>query len=303
MKHPPVLTLLLLVVGAGELCCSVHSFLPTYVCSTTFGISNICIAEKRKTVSTLSVSTGNEQTASDTEGSDMSPSLLIALRDKLLPSVHENGNAPTERSISLILASASPRRREILDMMGIGGKYKVQPSPLDESALQTELVQQQLTPKAYTQRLAEEKALALARVYAQTQQPPAEQESRTLGTTIFLLGSDTIVELDDKILEKPKDEQNARDMLSSLSGRQHHVHTGVALYKVENFDASTGGSPPVEVASFTETATVTFCNLTESDIDAYIKSGEPFDKAGELLLCFLSAFEFKIQSSDVSCVD
>ena len=130
--------------------------------------------------------------------------------------------------------------------------------------MQQELLQQQLSPVEYTRRLAEAKASALAN---------AEQQSRTL-----YLGSDTIVEVDGTILEKPKDKAEAMTMLLQLSGREHFVHTGVALFHCP--DKSEIDKNAVLVASFTETARVTFAKLTNEDVVAYVETGEPMDKAG-----------------------
>lgn len=155
--------------------------------------------------------------------------------------------------------------------MGLQNCYKVEPSPLEESQLQAELMQQQLSSKEYTRRLAEAKAKALAQAHATAQHDNVDNENTSIPT--YYLGSDTIVELDDNILEKPKDVADAKRMLCLMSGRQHHVHTGVALYRLFQRDISM-------VGSFTDTATVTFCVLGEADVDAYIASGEPMDKAG-----------------------
>jgi septum formation protein len=173
------------------------------------------------------------------------------------------------------LASQSPRRREILDMMGLVNLYKVEPSPLDESQLQTELLQRQqsLSSKDYTRRLAEAKAEALAQAHQERHSRHDDDDDRKHDIPTFFLGSDTIVELDENILEKPQNEKDAQRMLTMMSGRQHHVHTGVALYRLFEGDISL-------VNSFTDTATVTFATLGQDDISAYIASGEPMDKAG-----------------------
>ena len=161
--------------------------------------------------------------------------------------------------IHLILASQSPRRKEILEMMGLQGRFEVMHSPLDETALQEELTKS-TQPRDYTRVLAEEKAKALASVI------PGEHPT-------LVLGSDTIVDLDGHILEKPSDEADAKRMLRALSGVQHQVHTGVALYRVNEKGAVLAGS-------FTDTAKVTFAMLSDADIEAYVASGEPMDKAG-----------------------
>jgi septum formation protein len=95
----------------------------------------------------------------------------------------------------------------------------------------------------------------------------------------IVLGSDTIVDLDGHILEKPVDETDAGRMLSMLSGRRHSVHTGVALVCVGR---CTDGDDAVTVTttSFVDTAVVQFAALTKGDIEAYVSTGEPLDKAG-----------------------
>lgn len=172
-----------------------------------------------------------------------------------------------DAKIQLILASQSPRRVEILEMMGLKDKFDVTPSPLDETALQTKLVKDNVSnPAEYTRILAEEKARALAERLVQS--------SNTTQMTL-VLGSDTVVDIDSQILEKPKNQADAKRMLQRLSGARHSVHTGVALYQV------IPGETAVDlVDSFTDEATVTFATLSEKTIDAYIATGDPMDKAG-----------------------
>jgi septum formation protein len=212
---------------------------------------------------------------------------------------NNNNKNPTAGSIRLILASASPRRREILDMMGLQGRYQVIPSPLNESALQQELMsgkgegnsKKRCHPMDYARILAEEKARALANDDALInvlQQPPSSSSSSP--SCVLVLASDTIVDLDGTILEKPKDATDAHDMLSRLSGAEHSVHTGVAIYQVvvmtnnDNNDRSTTTASPMlvveHVTSFTDTARVRFATLGRAEIQAYIETNEPMDKAG-----------------------
>ena len=172
-----------------------------------------------------------------------------------------------DAEIRLILASQSPRRVEILEMMGLRGKFDVTPSPLDETALQTKLTNDNISnPAEYTCILAEEKARALAESLLHS--------SNTKQVTL-VLGSDTVVDIDYQILEKPKDQADAKRMLQRLSGARHSVHTGVALYQVNPGEAKVD-----IVGSFTDEARVTFATLSEKTIDAYIATGEPMDKAG-----------------------
>jgi septum formation protein len=167
-------------------------------------------------------------------------------------------------SIQLILASASPRRREILDMMGLSGRYTVQPSPLDEKALQIELAQREIEPNEYSRILAEKKAAALC--------DELLKQNQNSGVTL-IIGSDTIVEHGGAILEKPNDTNEAYNMLTNLSGNWHVVHTGVAVYGLVDDSKKL-------MFSFTDTAKVKLATLTRDDIKSYIETSEPMDKAG-----------------------
>ena len=144
----------------------------------------------------------------------------------------------------LILASASPRRAQLLKAAGI--RFETRAADVDESPLSGEL------PDAYVQRLAREKAEAVA------------------GTAPgrLVLGADTTVVVDRHILGKPADPAEARKMLERLAGRPHEVLTGVALAGV--------GEPAVAVAS----TAVWFAPMTSEDIAWYVETGEWHDKAG-----------------------
>ncbi|MDA5108996.1 Maf family protein [Brevibacillus thermoruber] len=147
---------------------------------------------------------------------------------------------------SLILASSSPRRRELLQTLGL--PFTVMTSDVDETT------QPGMSPKAVVEELALRKARAVA--------------SRLDAGVV--LGSDTVVVLDGRILGKPADEPDAFRMLSALQGREHTVYSGVAL-----IDAATGR---FEVAH-SKTA-VRIRPLTEREIRSYIATKEPMDKAG-----------------------
>ena len=148
----------------------------------------------------------------------------------------------------LILASASPRRRELLEIAG--WSLEVEAADVDESVRPGELA------APYVGRLAREKALAIAR--------------RHSGEAALVLGADTTVAHQGEILGKPGDREEARRMLRALSGHIHHVHTGVCLLHTlghfERWDV--------------DTTQVWFAPLSDAEIEAYIDSGEPFDKAG-----------------------
>lgn len=151
--------------------------------------------------------------------------------------------------MKIILASASPRRLELL--RGLGLHPVVQPAPLDEARQPGE------SPERLVQRLAREKGRWVAR---QTGGTPAA----------VVLAADTIVVAGDRALGKPRDDDEARSMLRRLAGREHRVVTGVYLWRSDT-GKETGG---VAVTS------VTFRELSETEIDAYVASGESADKAG-----------------------
>jgi septum formation protein len=143
-----------------------------------------------------------------------------------------------------VLASSSPRRRELLTLIGIG--HEVLPADIDESELPGE------APAVYAERLARGKAGVIA-----ARAPEA-----------LTIGADTIVVIDDQILGKPRDVMDARRMLQLLSGRTHTVYTAVAVAR----------GP--EIVSGVEHVAVTFRALGEDQIGRYIATREPMDKAG-----------------------
>ncbi len=143
-----------------------------------------------------------------------------------------------------ILASASPRRRALLASAGLS--FKVIPADADETWLPGEL------PRAYVLRVARAKARVVA-----AQQPAAR-----------VLAADTTVAVDDRVLGKPIDAEHAAAMLGDLSGREHHVHTAVVLRE--------GRRETHRIV----TTRVRFRSLDPGDIQRYIDTGEPFDKAG-----------------------
>jgi septum formation protein len=157
----------------------------------------------------------------------------------------------------LMLASASPRRRELLTQAGFS--FQVHPADIPEDPLPGE------DPMAYVTRLAREKAQAVFSELAAKSSPADEKGN---GRPLAVLGADTTVTLDNHILGKPADAADAARMLRLLSGRTHRVITGVALVTAE----------ATEVAA--EVTAVRFLTLTEEEISAYIATGEPMDKAG-----------------------
>jgi len=145
----------------------------------------------------------------------------------------------------LILASASPRRAALLRR--IGWDFSVHPVAIDESSRPGEEAERG------SMRLAREKALHCRRNHPQD----------------YVLGADTVVSIDRAWLGKPRDRDEAREMLHRLSGRTHHVFSGVALVAADG--------TVHEGVSATE---VTFASLSEEEIERYLDSSEPYDKAG-----------------------
>ena len=147
----------------------------------------------------------------------------------------------------ILLASASPRRAELLRQVGIA--HAVRPVDVDESVRADE------APAAYVLRLAEAKAATLWRQLAPEERKP-------------VLAADTTVALEGEIFGKPASLAEARKMLGRLSGRTHAVHTAIALLHAQGSAARVSSS------------TVTFRELTPAEIDWYWHTGEPADKAG-----------------------
>jgi nucleoside triphosphate pyrophosphatase len=145
----------------------------------------------------------------------------------------------------LILASSSPRRRELLTNAGIA--FEVQTADIDEGHIPGE------QPSEFALRLAREKAQAVAQVH------PARP----------VLGADTIVIVDQQILGKPRDKADAVRMLRALAGRDHQVTTAVCL-------RTAAGKEITQL----ESARVYFSEITAEEIAAYVATGEPMDKAG-----------------------
>ncbi|HEX7064166.1 MAG TPA: Maf family protein [Bacillales bacterium] len=143
----------------------------------------------------------------------------------------------------LILASGSPRRKQLLTQVSLS--FDISVSTVNES------IDDHQTPAEAVQALALRKANHVACRFADA----------------VILGADTIVSLDGMMLGKPKDAEDARAMLRRLSGRKHTVYTGVALVSAER------------TCRFYNATDVWFWGLTEDEIDDYISSGEPFDKA------------------------
>jgi septum formation protein len=155
--------------------------------------------------------------------------------------------------VSIILASSSPRRQELLRNAGI--PFTMQPADINETPIAGE------SPRDCAERLAREKALAVF-------------QSRPKN---FVLGADTIVVVDDAILGKPRNAEDAARMLRMLSGRTHAVITGVCIVGPV---ASGQWSVVSNTKTASETTLVTMCEISDEEIRDYVATGEPMDKAG-----------------------
>lgn len=154
----------------------------------------------------------------------------------------------------LVLASGSPRRKDILRRLGF--EFEVRPVDVDESPLEGE------KPQAYVLRLARSKAREAAR------------------SGELVLAADTAVVEGGDILGKPRDRDDARSMLGRLSGKEHSVHTGIALCDPDRS----------LLLAVVESTRVLFAELTPEEIDWYVATGEPLDKAGAYAVQGLGAF-------------
>ena len=177
-----------------------------------------------------------------------------------------------EQNVRLVLASASPRRRELLSQIGL--EFTVMPSTKEENAKTTEA-------GALVQELSRQKAVDIWEQLSgdQGQNPDADQEQISEETQepnlngkrqpeLLVIGADTVVCCEGKILGKPHSREAAAEMLTTLQGRSHEVYTGVTLYSQS------------ETVTFFECTQVEFYPMTEAEISEYIDSKEPMDKAG-----------------------
>jgi len=146
--------------------------------------------------------------------------------------------------VRVVLASASPRRRQLLNLIGIA--HDVRPANIDETMRQRE------TPRRHAERLAREKATAIA----------------ARDPDLITIGADTVVVINRRVLGKPRDEAEAIQMLTQLNGRQHTVITAIAVARGRKLRSSI------------EEVQVKFRRLRDDEIEAYVATGEPMDKAG-----------------------
>ncbi|MBF0302242.1 MAG: septum formation inhibitor Maf [Desulfamplus sp.] len=179
----------------------------------------------------------------------------------------------------LILASQSPRRKELLEQAGVD--FEIMPADIEEIVMPSEL------PDDYVKRLSREKAQFVAeRVTQQSivKKTVADKNYCSQNNTVtWVLGADTTVVMGDILLEKPTSDDDARKMLQTLSGKTHIVYTGFTLC------CQSEG----KVITSSVKTDVLFKNLTVREIDWYISTREPFDKAGGYAIQGLGAFMVK----------
>ncbi len=185
---------------------------------------------------------------------------------------------------SLILASASPRRKELLERIGFSVRVVV--ADIDEIPLPGE------RPIDYTKRMAREKGLSAMRRMMATAYPDEQSgrrgfvsgnvPARTAGEEPgrWILSADTVVAIDDVLLGKPADEQEAREMILRLAGREHRVVTGFSLLDMRRSKEGLQG-----VTTF-----VRFKRMTRNEVDNYVGMGESMDKAGAYAIQGIGAY-------------
>lgn len=169
---------------------------------------------------------------------------------------YQKGQAAKEAALKVVLASASPRRRELLK--NLFAEFEVIPAKGSERYTEH-------GPEKIVQQLALQKASEIERVLF-------GQENSALRSDTLVIGADTVVVFKGQILGKPVDAAHAKEMLQMLAGNVHQVYTGVALMLVLHGQR--------RCMEFAECTNVRFYPMTAQEIEAYVRSGEPMDKAG-----------------------
>lgn len=196
--------------------------------------------------------------------------------DELKQAVEEEAEVAAAPSFEVILASNSPRRRELLNAAGVKFTVRTPVTPVDES-LEPDLA---ANPEEAAKKLAERKAGAVIQ----------EVLSENYTGMLIVIGADTMVVLDGKIFGKPRSASDGKHMLRSLSGRTHEVITAVSVWMVA---APNAEDVSLGFRTFADISRVTFRDLTDEEITDYLRKGESFDKAGA----------YAIQGEGASLVD
>ena len=161
----------------------------------------------------------------------------------------------------IILASASPRRKELLEQIGI--EFEICPAKGEEVITATK-------PSEVVKELSAQKAKEIASAIVSYDEA---HKKVTTPTDIMVIGADTVVAFGNKILGKPKDEDDAKNTLKMLSGNTHSVYTGVSVVLIDK-------SGKAGMHTFFEKTDVTMYDMSETEIDRYVATGESMDKAG-----------------------
>lgn len=183
--------------------------------------------------------------------------------DELKQAVEEEAEVAAAPSFEVILASNSPRRRELLDAAGVKFTVRTPVTPVDES-LEPDLA---ANPEEAAKKLAERKAGAVIQ----------EVLSENYTGMLIVIGADTMVVLDGKIFGKPRSASDGKHMLRQLSGRTHEVITAVSVWMVA---APNAEDVSLGFRTFADISRVTFRDLIDEEITDYLRKGESFDKAG-----------------------
>ena len=195
--------------------------------------------------------------------------------DEMRQAVAEEA-APQAPAFEVILASNSPRRRDLLTEAGVNFTVRTPVTPVDES-LEPDLA---ANPEEAAKKLAERKAGAVIQ----------EVLSENYTGMLIVIGADTMVVLDGKIFGKPRSASDGKHMLRQLSGRTHEVITAVSVWMVA---APNAEDVSLGFRTFADISRVTFRDLTDEEITDYLRKGESFDKAGA----------YAIQGEGASLVD
>ena len=183
--------------------------------------------------------------------------------DELRQAVNEETDAAAAPGFEVILASNSPRRRQLLEEAGVTFTVRTPVTPVDES-LEPDLA---ANPEEAAKKLAERKAGAVIQ----------EVLSENYTGMLIVIGADTMVVLDGKIFGKPRSASDGKHMLRQLSGRTHEVITAVSVWMVA---APNAEDVSLGFRTFADISRVTFRDLADEEITDYLRKGESFDKAG-----------------------
>ncbi len=183
--------------------------------------------------------------------------------DELRQAVNEETDAAAAPGFEVILASNSPRRRQLLEEAGVTFTVRTPVTPVDES-LEPDLA---ANPEEAAKKLAERKAGAVIQ----------EVLCENYTGMLIVIGADTMVVLDGKIFGKPRSASDGKHMLRQLSGRTHEVITAVSVWMVA---APNAEDVSLGFRTFADISRVTFRDLTDEEITDYLRKGESFDKAG-----------------------